>query len=57
MPQFFEGKLDAKGLKFGIVIARFNSFIGAELVGGLLVLTSFAGERRALDPSTGRSAG
>ena len=27
MPQFFEGNLDAKGLKFGIVVARFNSFI------------------------------
>jgi outer membrane protein assembly factor BamB len=30
---------------------------GAELVGGHLVLTSFAGQVRALDPQTGRSAG
>jgi hypothetical protein len=29
----------------------------AELVGGRLVLTSFAGEVRAIDPLTGRSAG
>lgn len=34
MPQFIEGKLDAKGLKFGIVIARFNSFIGERLLEG-----------------------
>ena len=34
MPQFFEGKLDAAGLRFGIVIARFNSFIGERLLEG-----------------------
>jgi hypothetical protein len=27
--------------------------VGAELVGGRLVLTSYGGERRALDPITG----
>ena len=32
MPQFFEGNLDAKGLKFGIVVARFNSFISERLL-------------------------
>ena len=26
MPQFLDGKLDATGLKFGIVVSRFNSF-------------------------------
>lgn len=36
MPQFFEGKLDATGLKFGIVIARFNSFIGERLLEGAI---------------------
>jgi len=36
MPQFFEGNLDAKGLKFGIVIARFNSFIGERLLEGAI---------------------
>jgi 6,7-dimethyl-8-ribityllumazine synthase len=29
-----EGKLDAKGLKFGIVITRFNEFIGSKLLAG-----------------------
>jgi 6,7-dimethyl-8-ribityllumazine synthase len=32
----FEGKLDAKGLKFGIVIARFNEFISGKLLSGCL---------------------
>ena len=31
-----EGKLDAKGLKFGIVIARFNEFISGKLLTGCL---------------------
>lgn len=34
MPQYFEGKLDAKGLKFGIVVSRFNSFISERLLEG-----------------------
>jgi 6,7-dimethyl-8-ribityllumazine synthase len=34
MPQFFEGKLDAKGHKFGIVVSRFNSFICERLLEG-----------------------
>jgi 6,7-dimethyl-8-ribityllumazine synthase len=32
----FEGKLDAKGLKFGIVIARFNEFISGKLLSGCI---------------------
>jgi 6,7-dimethyl-8-ribityllumazine synthase len=32
----YEGKLDATGLKFGIVIARFNSFITEELLSGAM---------------------
>jgi 6,7-dimethyl-8-ribityllumazine synthase len=36
MPQFFEGKLEAKGLKFGIVVSRFNSFISERLLEGAL---------------------
>ena len=36
MPQIFEGNLDAKGLKFGIVVARFNSFISERLLEGAL---------------------
>lgn len=31
-----EGKLDAKGLRFGIVIARFNEFISGKLLSGCL---------------------
>jgi 6,7-dimethyl-8-ribityllumazine synthase len=29
-----EGKLDASGLKFGIVVSRFNEFITSKLLGG-----------------------
>jgi 6,7-dimethyl-8-ribityllumazine synthase len=36
MPAFFEGKLDASGLKFGIIVGRFNSFIGERLLEGAL---------------------
>jgi len=36
MPQVIEGRLDAKGLKVGIVVSRFNSFIGERLVEGAL---------------------
>ena len=32
----FEGKLLAKGLRFGIVVSRFNDFIGERLLGGAL---------------------
>lgn len=32
----YEGKLVAEGLKFGIVVARFNEFITNKLVGGAL---------------------
>ena len=32
----YEGKLIAEGLKFGIVIARFNEFIGGKLLSGAL---------------------
>lgn len=34
MPKFFEGKLEAKGQKFGIVVSRFNSFISERLLEG-----------------------
>lgn len=32
----FEGKLIAEGLKFGIVVGRFNEFIGGKLLSGAL---------------------
>ena len=34
MPKFSEGKLDAKGFKFGLVVSRFNSFISDRLLEG-----------------------
>jgi 6,7-dimethyl-8-ribityllumazine synthase len=36
MPAYFEGKLDATGLRFGIIVGRFNSFIGERLLEGAL---------------------
>lgn len=36
MPNFIEGKLDATGLRFGIVVGRFNSFISERLLEGAL---------------------
>ena len=32
----FEGKLDAKGLRFAVVVSRFNSFITERLISGAL---------------------
>ena len=32
----YEGKLVAEGLKFGIIVARFNEFIGGKLLSGAL---------------------
>jgi 6,7-dimethyl-8-ribityllumazine synthase len=34
MPRYFEGKLDARGQKIGIVVSRFNSFITERLLEG-----------------------
>ncbi len=34
MPKFIEGKLDATGLRFGIIVSRFNSFISERLLEG-----------------------
>lgn len=36
MTKIIEGKLDARGLRFGIVVSRFNSFISDRLVEGAL---------------------
>ncbi|MFA9407478.1 MAG: 6,7-dimethyl-8-ribityllumazine synthase [Candidatus Dadabacteria bacterium] len=36
MPQIYEGKLDAKGLKFAIVVSRFNDFITERLMSGAI---------------------
>ena len=34
MPKTIEGILSAKGLKFGLVVSRFNDFIGGKLLEG-----------------------
>jgi len=36
MPKTIEGELSAKGLKFGVVVSRFNDFITSRLLGGAL---------------------
>ncbi|MGA2403091.1 MAG: 6,7-dimethyl-8-ribityllumazine synthase, partial [Syntrophobacteraceae bacterium] len=36
MMRVFEGKLLAKGLRFAIIVSRFNDFIGERLLGGAL---------------------
>ena len=36
MANILEGNLTAEGLKFGIVVARFNEFITTKLLGGAL---------------------
>lgn len=36
MPKVIEGKLNAKGFKFGIVVSRFNDFICERLLSGSL---------------------
>jgi 6,7-dimethyl-8-ribityllumazine synthase len=34
--KMYEGNLVAQGLKFGIIVGRFNEFIGGKLLGGAL---------------------
>lgn len=36
MPKIIEGKLDAKGLRIGLLVSRFNSFICDRLVEGAI---------------------
>ncbi|WP_166239261.1 6,7-dimethyl-8-ribityllumazine synthase [Paenibacillus turpanensis] len=36
MPHIFEGNLVSQGLKYGIVVGRFNEFISSKLLGGAL---------------------
>jgi len=43
MANFFEGKLVADGLRFGIVLSRFNSFISEKLLTGALDSLSRSG--------------
>ncbi len=36
MPRVIEGQLNADGLRFGLVVSRFNEFITSHLLGGAL---------------------
>ena len=36
MPKIIEGKLEAKGLRFGLLVSRFNSFVSDRLVEGAI---------------------
>jgi 6,7-dimethyl-8-ribityllumazine synthase len=36
MPKFYEGQLSAAGLKFGLIVSRFNDFISEKLLSGAL---------------------
>lgn len=45
MPRNIEGDLSAKGLKFGIVVSRFNDFITSRLLGGALDALTRSGAR------------
>lgn len=47
MPKIIEGKIVAKGLKFGIVASRFNDFICGKLIEGSLdALTRSGGDEK-----------
>jgi 6,7-dimethyl-8-ribityllumazine synthase len=43
MPKIIEGKLIAKGMKFGIVASRFNEFISGRLIEGAVDALTRAG--------------
>lgn len=36
MPRFIEGQLKSDGLKFSVIVARFNDFITEKLLGGAI---------------------
>ena len=49
MPKVIEGKIDAKGLKFALVVSRFNDFINNRLLDGALdALTRNGAEEKDL---------
>lgn len=50
MARIVEGNLDAKGLRFGLLVSRFNSFIGDRLLEGALdALVRHGGDRNLID--------
>jgi 6,7-dimethyl-8-ribityllumazine synthase len=42
-PKVYEGQIDAKGLKFAVVVSRFNSFISERLLSGAMDALARAG--------------
>jgi 6,7-dimethyl-8-ribityllumazine synthase len=49
MPKVLEGKIDARGLKFGLVVSRYNSFISDHLLEGAMdALTRSGAEEKNL---------
>lgn len=36
MPKYIEGKLDATGLRFAVIVSRFNSFVTEHLLAGAI---------------------
>ncbi|MDT8317901.1 MAG: 6,7-dimethyl-8-ribityllumazine synthase [bacterium] len=50
MANEYEGVLDAKGLKFAIVLSRFNSFIGEKLLEGAIdAIKRHGGDESSID--------
>ena len=47
MPRIIEGSLSAKGLTFGVVISRFNDFIGDRLMQGAIDTLLWSGASEA----------
>ncbi len=50
MAKVIEGKLDARGMKFGIIVSRFNNFVTDKLLEGAIdALKSYGGEEENID--------
>lgn len=50
MAKVIEGKLDARGMKFGIIVSRYNNFVTDKLLEGALeALRSHGGEEQDID--------
>lgn len=50
MAKVIEGKLDAQGMKFGIVVSRFNNFVTEKLLDGALdALKNHGGEESKIE--------
>ena len=49
MSKVFEGQLSAAGLRFAIIVSRFNSFITERLLGGAMDALTRAGRQRGSD--------